>query len=507
MARGRRYDDEPRLNIKKVIAFILAVTVIIISVVGVVKLVKQKGAEEKFAITTEYLTIYTDNKWGVINSKGEIVVPATYEDMIIIPNKSKAVFICSYDADYEAGTYKTKVVNEKNETIYSSYSNIEAIDNYDEQGKRWYDSNLLKYKKDGKYGLINIEGKSILSTEYDDIYSLKGVERSIIIEKDGKLGLVNSATGEIILEAKYDEIEAIGDAYENGYIVKDDSGLYGVIGPDKKVILENKYEGIKNVCGSSTFVEVVGDANNIIDSKGTRVLENVGDVSSINGSNIVVKKDDKFGIIGIDGSEKIPFQYDKLTYTFGDNYIGKKDSKYGVINTSNDVKVDFIYDSLAYVSSADFLKATKKGEETRILDRNFNVKITGTISEINTDRGYIRVRTSGGEYKYYNFNFEEKPGKDILTGNTLFLVKKNGKYGYENKKGELIVDYIYDDAMEQNKYGFCSVKKDGKWGCLKSDGAIVVNPSVKLDESLYVDFIGNWHLHEAFDLDLNTYTK
>ena len=36
---------------------------------------------------------------------------------------------------------------------------------------------------------------------------------------------------------------------------------------NKKVILENKYEGLKNVCGSNTYVEVIGTENNIIDSK------------------------------------------------------------------------------------------------------------------------------------------------------------------------------------------------------------------------------------------------
>ena len=89
--------------------------------------------------------------------------------------------------------------------------------------------------------------------------------------------------------------------------------------------------------------------------------------------------------------------------------------------------------------------------------------------------------------------------------NTLFLIKENDKYGYVNSKGEKIVDAIYDDAKEQNEYGYCSVKKDGVWGCIKSDGTIVVNPSINLDNNLYIDFISEWYLHE--DINLNTYTK
>ena len=49
------------------------------------------------------------------------------------------------------------------------------------------------------------------------------------------------------------------------------------------------------------------------------------------------------------------------------------------------------------------------------------------------------------------------------------------------------------------------MKKDGVWGCLKSDGTVVVTPNINLDEYLYVDFIDTWYLSK--DLDLNVYTK
>ena len=126
------------------------------------------------------------------------------------------------------------------------------------------------------------------------------------------------------------------------------------------------------------------------------------------------------------------------------------------------------------------------------------------ISELNTEIGYLRVRVNS-EYKYYNFKFEEKTNKEILSTNTLFLVKENEKYGYENKNGERIVDCIYDDAKEQNEFGYCAVKKDGKWGALKSDGTVVVSPTRNLDEYLYIDFISDWNRYN--DLRLNVYTK
>ena len=93
----------------------------------------------------------------------------------------------------------------------------------------------------------------------------------------------------------------------------------------------------------------------------------------------------------------------------------------------------------------------------------------------------------------------------MLATNTLFLIKENGKYGYENKKGERIVDCIYDDAKEQNEFGYCAVKQDGLWGVLKADGTVIVKPSRDLENYLYIDFISEYH--KINDLRLNAYTK
>ena len=78
-----------------------------------------------------------------------------------------------------------------------------------------------------------------------------------------------------------------------------------------------------------------------------------------------------------------------------------------------------------------------------------------------------------GEYKYYTLNFEEESNIDALKTNTLFLSKSGDKYGYVNSNGELVVDYIYDDAREQNSYGYCAVKQNGVWGVLASDGTVI----------------------------------
>lgn len=132
------------------------------------------------------------------------------------------------------------------------------------------------------------------------------------------------------------------------------------------------------------------------------------------------------------------------------------------------------------------------------------MKLSGIVSEINAEKGYMKVRINS-EYKYYNLKFEEKKNTEILTNNTLFLSKKDGKYGYVNKNNVVVVNYIYEDATEQNESGYIAVKKDGKWGTLNSKGETVVKPSLALSNNPVIDFIGQWHLAE--DANANYYTK
>ena len=67
-----------------------------------------------------------------------------------------------------------------------------------------------------------------------------------------------------------------------------------------------------------------------------------------------------------------------------------------------------------------------------------------------------------------------------------------------------MVEYTYDDATEQNEYGYSAVKKDGKWGVINNKGEVIQEPIYNLDDYLIIDFIGKWHLGR--DVNMNYYS-
>ena len=504
MSRGKRYDGEQKLNLKKVFAVIIAIAVIIMFFIGISKLFDSEESTTEKTVALRYFPVYTEGKWGVIDSRGNTIINPEYDEYIVIPDNTKGLFICTTDVNYDDGTYETKILNEKNEELFTDYDTVEAIENYDSSNNLWYESGILKVSKDGKYGIIDTNGGQIVNCEYDSITALKGVTNSLLTQKDGKYGLVDNV-GTVIINNEYATIEPVSTQFENGYIVRNNDGKYGVINYTKTVAVETKYDDIKNVYGNGKYYIVKeGDNWEVIDTDGNKYLSGkYDDIVSINGENAVVVNDNKYGVVGItDGKNIIDTNYNSITYAAGNNYIVNNNGKYGIMNSDGNTPVDFNYSNIVYRSSGNFYEATNDDYTSDLIDSDLNVKLTKVIvSEVNETNGYIKVRVDDTN-KYYNFRFEERTAQDVFSSNTIFLSRnEEGKYGFVDRNGNVVVNYIYDDAREQNDYGYASVKQNGLWGAVDSNGQVAISPSYNLENNALVEFIGKWHLGE----DLNLY--
>ena len=503
MSRGKRYDGEQKLNLKKVFAVIIAFAVIIMFIIGITRLFNGESDTQEKTVALEYFPVYTNGKWGVIDSRGNSIIEPTYDEYIVIPDSTQAIFICTYDVNYEDGTYSTRVLNERNEELYTDYDHVEALENYDESNNLWYEDGILRVEQDGMAGIINTNGQLIVECQYDSIEALKGVDNSLLTEQDGSYGIVDSI-GNVIIENNYQSIEPLSNQYEDGYVVENSDGQFGLIGYSKEVILETNYDDIKNVHSDGQYYIVrEGENWEVIDREGTTYLAgDYDDILSVNNGNVIVEDNNQYGIVSTDGTTLVEPQYDSISYTTGNNYKVEQDGKFGVINTSGEQLIEIKYSDINYRSVPNFYEAVNEDYTSDLIDSNMSVRLSGVIvSEVNESDGYIKVRDNE-DYKYYNFRFEEKTAREILSGNTIFLSRnEEGKYGFIDRNGNVVVNYIYDDATEQNDYGYASVKLDGVWGAVDSRGNVVIEPTYNLDNNAIVDFIGRLHLGE----DLNLY--
>ena len=497
MSRGRRYSNEPKLNIKKVIAVILVIVVIFMFIIAIKKLLNSDNTNDNIT-TTAYFSLFSNEKWGVIDNKGKIIIEPQYEEMVLIPNNNEDVFICTENSDYNNNEYTTKVLNSKNKEILSQYDKILPIENYDEDNNLWYEKDILKYYKNGKWGLINFKGKDVLEPIYEDIYSLKGKEGTIITVKDKKLGLANTSGRELIPN-NYLEIKSLGIDTDL-YIVKNEEKKYGIYNK-----LDNKYDDIKALNNKEIYCVKENKKYKIINTEEQEISDlKFDEIKQIENGIIVYSKENKYGAYDINSNKKIDCEYQKLIYTCEDKFIAKKD-KYGIIDINNKIIKKFKYSNIDYYKDSEIYELTiNNSDENNIILNNNIIEIAkGILNEVNSQKSYIKVWTEEG-YKYYNLQGEEKSSKDILIGNNIYLIKENDKYGFSDKEGNIVVECIYDDAKEQNEYGFAAVKKDGKWGAINTKGDLVSELEHDLDEYLLIDFIDKYHLGK--DINLLYYT-
>ena len=102
---------------KKKYIVVSIVVLLILLLIGllVYKIVIEDGKKYEIVQVSEYnyFIVKHDNKYGVINKVGDILVEAEYDE-VKIPNPEKDVFICSKNGN-------SKVLNENNEEILTKY--------------------------------------------------------------------------------------------------------------------------------------------------------------------------------------------------------------------------------------------------------------------------------------------------------------------------------------------------------------------------------------------------
>lgn len=497
MSRGRRYNNEPKLNIKKVIAVIVAIIMIIMFIIAIRSLIKSDFSNND-NISTAYFLINKDSRWGVMDNNSKIIIEPTYKESIIIPNSQKDIFICTEQVNYEENTYHTKVLNSQNRELFKEYDKVQALENYDENHNLWYEDNVLLVQKDGKYGLVDFDGNKVLETNYDKIETLKGVKNRLITIQNEKQKLVNCA-GKPIINNEYQAIMPLGKEVEN-YIIKENN-KYGV-----NNLLECKYEEIKPFNNNEIFCVKENGKYKVINREEKVVFnEKFDNIEAIQNNVIIYQYNKKYSAYDLENDKKLGAFYKDLIYTGNQLFIAKTKDNYGIIDMNNQTKIKQEYTNIHYYPEAEIYELEKKDATTNsILNANLEEMAKGIVNKVDSEKNYIKIWTETG-YEYYNLRGERQDEKALFPQRNLFLSKQNGKYGFVNKDGKVVVDYVYDDAIEQNEFGYAAVKKDGLWGCIDKDGNIICETKYNLENHLLIDFIGPYYL--GIDLNLMYYTN
>ena len=413
------------MNKKKVIVFIVLVLIIIAVEVSLIIYFSERAKyifDVEYVSNIEYNIIEKDGSYGVIDGDGNIVVEPTY-NVIQIPNPSKPLFICMSNYNTETKEYETKVLNEKREQIITGYSNVQAIPTDSTADGVPYENTVLKYKKDGKYGIISTEGEEITEPIYEDISAVTYKEGMLLVKENGKYGVIN-INGKVVIKPEYDNItvdnyyDAETKYQKTGFIVcniNEEGYRYGYVDYRGKKILDTIYTEIERVTE----------------------IENEDDIY------IIAYKDGQAGLLK---NKKVVLNYEYeeiIYYSYNDVFIVQRNGKQGI--------ADRKYTNMSF--GGIYVNVTDENNESKILDLNGNEVTDGYVAKMPTQDGmhYI-VYDEEGIYKIIDNNGNIVIDKQYTNieeiGNNYYIVANNRNNGIIDLSGKSLVELKYNSIVK-----------------------------------------------------------
>lgn len=406
------------------VKFSIGIILIIVISIGVCFILKNKNINYSVEEVSKYNynQVNKDGKYGVISKKGDILIEAIY-DNIKIPNPEKDVFICKKQD-------KTIILNEKGQEILTQYEQVDSISINGIVSNLPYEKRVLKYKENGKYGLIDYTGKVIVKPIYEEIEGLENKESELIVKKDGKYGVINDRGIKLIKE-EYDGIVADGYYTEenkyalSGYIIsnKTSNGYrYGYLNYKLEKMLKIEYNEISRVLeiNNGQDIYIIASKNGkfgVVKNNKTVINYDYQEIEYDANNNLFkLQRNLQFGVYDINGKSILPVQYKEL------------DFKGVYIQVLENGKEVYTY----FNSKGDEIKVPKYTSVLKTTENNYYITINkeGLYGIINKDEKELVEN----KYNYLEYLFDE-----------YFIAAKNdGNLGIINAKDSILVDFKYE---------------------------------------------------------------
>jgi hypothetical protein len=368
---------------------------------------------------TGYLyPINKDNKWGYIDSLGNIIVTPQFDKV----------------TDYFIAGYSEFELNGKHGFIDST-GHIAVPAEYEEL--TYFYKGLAWAKKNNHWGAINNRNNIIIPFDYDTISGNMEIQ-PMLIKESGKWIYIDQS-GKQVFKQDYDE----ANVFSGPLALAKRNGLYGYIDKKGNWVIPAESEEADHFREGEALVFQKGNYY-IIDTLGNKKL-------------------------------KIPSNYAELSNT---GFVKiSSDTKWGVINTKGNIIVDTLYNELSPYFVDGYSWGWKNGRCFIISDKGKTIQLP-EIDKIWMFKSGVATFRKGHQYGFCDTTgrmvmmnisvFSE--GLAAASENS--DIKSSGLYGYIDFSGKLIIPYQFSQAFPF-RYGLAHVEIDGKMAYINKTGKII----------------------------------
>jgi hypothetical protein len=407
-----------------------------------------------FPFIGNFAVFVSNRLYGVIDSKGKIIIPAKYNEIKLNENGLWAV---GSGNKYGFADRTGKLV------IPMIYSDAFAF----------YEG-LAAVQKNGKYGFINPANKIVIPFIYDKAISFSG--GLAWVKKAGKFSYINKK-GETVIPAKYDDAH---DFMFNSAAVAI-NGKYSLINPSGNVISTEQYDAVWVINRQLPYLIVYRNGRaGCINRKGEVLLPcSYDEVRILNKEIFRVMDNGIFKPFYVSTKTFGPNTYEILSDIYNeDGSVFKREGKYGYVDTNYKEIIPPVYERGSQV----FLNGLAKvylGDKIGYVNRENKMVIPVEYDyEMNNREGILILRKRN---KYVLYATDGKKIKELPEGvmandnfyNGVARILKDFFLGYIDKQGEFIIAPVYKDLPSQHT-GIVPAKRNQLWGAIDLKGKEII---------------------------------
>lgn len=275
---------------------------------------------------------------------------------------------------------------------------------------------------------INKENTNIFNTYYSEAYPYyNGIAP---VNKNGQWYLINRQGQEI--QGPFDDLY---EQSENLYVIKSNN-LYGAIDIYGNYIIKPQFDKMGDFKNGKAYYVVNGQYG-FVNKEGQTFKARYQWISDFDENNIaIIKYNNLYGLINNNDSMFLNARYDLITKADNSNFILVRNNKYGFYSSKNcfitDIDNDFKKEvSPAYYTNGKLFKLIKNKKQA-IMDGNGKISIEfGQFDEV------------------------------YFAQNNLIRVKIKNKYGYTDRKLNLVIPARFTDASDfKDSLAVCKTKTE-----------------------------------------------
>ena len=339
--------------------------------------------------------IEQDQKKGLVDQNGDIVIPIEYQDL--------------------------------------GWSN----------GQQLVMNELLGYKENGLWGLINVKNQKITPAAYTALHPFD--QNSIVAAKKGRYsnkvfyGIINSK-GKILVDFKFRSLKKFEDQLVAG-LEREDQIFYGLINSNDKIIIPFEYKNIQPLSLERLVVTNSQNKIALFNNKGSVIYGfELDSIVEFYDNLSLVYQEGKLGVMNQKGQLVISPQYKKIEIGRGNNLKVLPYTEWRFLDHNNHLQDTWYFDQITPLSQNLF-------------------KVTIGANEVLINRNHQLIASD----KNWKINFKESG---------ILIINNNRKFGALNEFGEQILAFTYDSIYYENGYFITRQQwgQDQGWSLWDSQG-------------------------------------